>query len=79
LAVHDVVILDELATAVFFELVPLDDVLTLMRDKPPSVELVITGRRAAPEIIAAADLVTEMKPLKHYYDAGIPAREGIEY
>jgi cob(I)alamin adenosyltransferase len=40
---------------------------------------VITGRRAAPEIIAAADLVTEMKPLKHYYDAGIPAREGIEY
>jgi cob(I)alamin adenosyltransferase len=79
LGVHDVVILDELATAVFFELVPLDDVLTLMRDKPPSVEIVITGRRAAPEIIAAADLVTEMKPLKHYYDAGIPAREGIEY
>ena len=76
---YDLVVLDELITALFFELVPLDDVLALLRDKPPSVELVVTGRRAPAEIVAAADLVTEMRPLKHYYDAGIQAREGIEF
>ena len=43
------------------------------------MELVITGRRAPEELIAAADLVTEMRPLKHYYDAGVPARPGIEF
>jgi cob(I)alamin adenosyltransferase len=79
MGVHDVVVLDELVTAMLFALVPLDHVLALMRDKPPSVELVLTGRGASAEIIAAADLVTEMKPLKHYYDAGVAAREGIEY
>ena len=76
---YDLVVLDELVTAVFFELVPLDDVLALLRDKPAGVELVVTGRRAPAEIVAAADLVTEMRPVKHYYDAGVEAREGIEY
>ncbi len=76
---HDVVVLDELVTALFFELVPLGDVLDLMRAKPGHVELVVTGRRAPEELIEAADLVTEMVPRKHYYDAGIEAREGIEY
>ena len=76
---HDVVILDELVTAVFFELVPLDAVLDLIAARPSAVELVITGRRAPEELIAAADLVTEMRPLKHYYDAGVQARRGIEY
>lgn len=76
---YDVVVLDELVTAVFFELVPLADVLALLRDRPASVELVLTGRRAPDELVAAADLVTEMVPLKHYYDAGVGAREGIEY
>ena len=76
---HDVVILDELVTAVFFELVPLDAVLDLIAARPSAVELVITGRRAPEELIAAADLVTEMRPLKHYYDAGVKARRGIEY
>jgi len=75
----DVVVLDEVITAVFFELVPLDDVLRLLADKPQHVELVLTGRRAPDELVAAADLVTEMRPLKHYYDAGVEAREGIEY
>jgi len=79
MGVHDVVILDELVTAVFFELVPLADVLALMRDKPQAVEPVLTGRRAPAEIVAAADLVTEMTPVKHYYDAGIEARPGIEF
>ena len=76
---YDVVVLDELATAVYFELVPLDDVLALVREKPERVELVITGRRAPAALIAAADLATEMRPLKHYYDAGVHARPGIEY
>ena len=76
---YDVVVLDELVTALFFELVTLNDVLALLRDKPDHVELVLTGRRAPAELLEAADLVTEMVPRKHYYDAGVEAREGIEY
>jgi len=76
---YDLVVLDELVTAVFFELVPVDRVLALLSSKPAAVELVITGRRAPDELIAAADLATEMRPLKHYYDAGIEARPGIEF
>jgi cob(I)alamin adenosyltransferase len=76
---YDVVVLDELMTAVAFELVPVDDVLAMIAAKPTAVELIMTGRGAPEELIAAADLVTEMRPLKHYYDAGIKARPGIEY
>jgi cob(I)alamin adenosyltransferase len=76
---HDVVVLDELVTAVFFELVPLQAVLDLIREKPVRVELIITGRRAPEELVAAADLATEMRPLKHYFDAGVRARPGIEF
>ena len=76
---YDVVVLDELITAVFFELVTAADVCALFAGKPAHVELVATGRRAPAEIVAAADLVTEMRPLKHYYDAGVGAREGIEH
>jgi cob(I)alamin adenosyltransferase len=76
---YDVVVLDELVTALFFELVPLGDVFALMRDRPAHVELVLTGRRAPDELLEAADLVTEMLPRKHYYDAGVGAREGIEF
>lgn len=76
---YDLVVLDELVTAVFFELVPLQRVLDLIREKPEQVELVITGRRAPDELVAAADLATEMRPLKHYFDAGVQARPGIEF
>jgi cob(I)alamin adenosyltransferase len=76
---YDLVVLDELATALFFELVPLADVLALLAARPAHTELLLTGRRAPDEIIAAADLVSEMRPLKHYFDAGVNAREGIEY
>lgn len=76
---YDLVVLDELVTAVFFELVPLQSVLDLIRAKPRAVELIVTGRRAPEELIAAADLATEMRPLKHYYDAGVQARAGIEF
>lgn len=76
---YDVVVLDELAVALFFELLTIDDVLALIAVRPAGVELVITGRRAPEELIAAADLVTEMRPVKHYFDAGVAARRGIEY
>ncbi len=76
---YDLVVLDELATALFFELLPIDAVLDLLAARSAGVELVITGRRAPEELIAAADLVTEMRPLKHYYDAGVQARRGIEF
>ena len=71
--------LDELITAVFFELSPVDDVLAMMAAKPPPWSSCITGRGAPDELVAAADLVTEMRPLKHYYDAGVEARPGIEF
>jgi cob(I)alamin adenosyltransferase len=76
---YDVVVLDELITAVYFELIPVDAVLAMMAAKPAAVELVMTGRRAPDGLVAAADLVTEMRPLKHYYDAGVKARPGIEF
>jgi len=76
---HDLVVLDELCTALFFELVGIGDVLAMIAAKPAAVELVITGRRAPEALIAAADLVTEMKPIKHYYEAGVKARPGIEF
>jgi cob(I)alamin adenosyltransferase len=75
---YDLVILDELNMVVWFELVPLERVLALIEMKPAGTELVITGRRAAEEIIARADLVTEMREVKHYYTQKVPARRGIE-
>lgn len=75
---YDVVILDEINIALHFKLVTLQEVLDLMKSKAPNVELVLTGRKAQEEIIEMADLVTEMKEVKHYYNRGILAREGIE-
>ncbi|QSV45207.1 cob(I)yrinic acid a,c-diamide adenosyltransferase [Geobacter benzoatilyticus] len=75
---YDLVILDEVNGAVSFGLLNAEDVLELMAQKPSCVELVLTGRSADERIIAAADLVTEMREIKHYYRAGIPARVGIE-
>ncbi len=75
----DVVILDEANIATYFELFPVEDLLALIADKPERVELVITGRRADPRVIEAADLVTEMREIKHYYRRGVKARRGIEY
>jgi cob(I)alamin adenosyltransferase len=75
---HDLVILDEINGAVAFGLLAVDDVLDLMRRKPPEMELVLTGRNADPRVIEAADLVTEMTEIKHYYRQGVPSRIGIE-
>jgi len=74
----DVVIMDEGNVAAMVGLFSHDDLLALMDLKPEGVELVITGRGADPRVIEKADLVTEMKAVKHYYEAGVAARVGIE-
>lgn len=75
---YDIVILDEINVAIDFGLIPLSDILQLLDSKPETVELILTGRNAKPEILERADLVTEMVEKKHYYSKGIPARKGIE-
>lgn len=75
----DLVILDELNTALSLKLIPCPEVLQLMKKLPAKTELVITGRGAPPEIIQAADLVSEIKEIKHYFKKGIAARKGIEF
>lgn len=74
----DVLILDEANVAAACGLIPVERLLALIRRKPDDVELVLTGRGAHPDIVEAADLVTEMKCIKHYYEKGVPARRGIE-
>jgi cob(I)alamin adenosyltransferase len=76
---YDLVVLDEVNLAAAWNLVELDEVLKLIEDKPPGVELILTGRRADSKLVKAADLVTEMLKIKHPYDEGVAAREGIEY
>ena len=75
---YDVVILEEANIAVAVGLFSVKDLMDVIQQKPDHVELVITGRNAAPEVIEKADLVTEMKAVKHYYDQGVQARIGIE-
>jgi cob(I)alamin adenosyltransferase len=76
---HDLMILDEINLALTHHLIPLDEALEVLRQRPPWVEVVLTGRQAPPELIALADLVTEMRPVKHYYQAGVKSRRGIEW
>jgi len=75
---YDLFVCDEINGAVAFGLIDVEQVLELIQAKPQHVELVLTGRNADERVLSAADLVTEMKELKHYYQAGIPARVGIE-
>ena len=76
---YDVVILDEINVAVNLCLIDLKEVLQLIRNKPANVELVLTGRDAPTDIIEVADLVTEMKEIKHPFNRGSKARKGIEF
>ncbi len=76
---YDVVILDEIITAHYFHLVSLAEMMEIISSKPETVELVLTGRYAPPELIAAADLVSEIVEVKHYYQQGISSRKGIEH
>lgn len=75
----DMIILDEINYAIKFGLVSVESVLELIKIKPPALHLVLTGRDVRPEIIEAADLVTEMKEIKHPYKKGIKAQKGIEF
>lgn len=76
---YNVVILDEINVALKFRLLTLKDVIKIIQKTPRKIELVLTGRWAHPEILKIADLVTEMKEVKHYFKNGIKARKGIEY
>jgi len=76
---YDIVILDEILNAIDYGLVGLEETLQLLREKPPLVEVVLTGRHAPPPLIEIAHLVTEMVPVKHPFDQGIRSRRGIEY
>ncbi len=74
----DIVILDEIITAVTFRILAGEAVIALIRSKPKATELVLTGRGASEELVRSADLVTEMKEIKHYYNSGVAPRKGIE-
>lgn len=74
----DILILDEVLGALNNNLLGLDELLEFLRSKPQGLELVLTGRGAPPELLEAADLVTEMGEIKHYYRQGVPSRDGIE-
>jgi len=75
---YDMVIVEEGNVAAFCGLLTVDNLLDLITTKPDALELVITGRGADARIIEAADLVTEMREVKHYYQKGVDARLGIE-
>ena len=76
---YDIIILDEINYAVNLNLISIDDVLDLIKSKPENVDLVLTGNYAKKEVIEAADLVTEIKEIKHPFQKGIKAKEGIDY
>ena len=75
---YDLVILDEINVTVYFELLNEKDALAMIDSRPHGVELVLTGRYATDQVMARADLVTEMREVKHYFDQGVAARIGIE-
>ena len=76
---YDMVILDEITIAFFYKLLEVEDVVNIIKNRNPKIEVIVTGRYAPKELIDLADLVTEMKEIKHYYETqGLEAREGIE-
>ena len=75
---YDVVVLDEINIALYYKLFTEEAALEAIAGRAPHVEVIATGRYAPPALIEAADLVTEMREVKHYYRAGVPARRGIE-
>lgn len=76
---HDVVVLDELTYAINYGFVPLESVISTLRERPASVSVCITGRNAPEELCAVADLVTEMKSHKHPFEQGKKALQGIDF
>lgn len=75
---YDVVILDEVIMALYFELIEWEELEEIIKSKLDSVELILTGRKAPQKLMDMADLVTEMKEVKHYYQSGVQGRIGIE-
>ena len=75
----DIVILDEINNAVKLGLLDITEVLKLVQDKPPQIHIILTGRDAHPDLVAKADMVTEMRSLKHPYDCGLSAQKGIDF
>ena len=76
---YDLIVLDEINCAQDYGLITLEQVLSLIKDKPDHVELILTGRWAHPQVKKLAHLVTEMKEIKHYYRKGIKSRKGFEW
>lgn len=76
---YDMIILDEINVAVHFELLDFGDVINTLKKKPPALHLILTGRNARKELIEMADMVTEMREVKHHYNQGILAQKGIEF
>jgi len=76
---HDIIVLDEVNVAIWFDLLTESAVIDLIAERPADVELVLTGRRAPQAIIEMADLVSDMTEVKHYYEQGVIARKGIEF
>ncbi len=76
---YNLIILDEANIAIDLELIDIDEVVNVLKNKPEEMEIVLTGRNANQKIIDIAHLVSEIKPVKHYWDTGISARKGIEY
>jgi cob(I)alamin adenosyltransferase len=75
---YDIFILDEICIALYYNLINLEDIYHFILDKPKHVEIILTGRYCPKELLEMADLVTEMREIKHYYQMGIIARKGIE-
>jgi cob(I)alamin adenosyltransferase len=75
----DMVVADEICTALYYKLIDIEKTLELVKNCPNKTELVFTGRYACGALIEAADLVTEMREVKHFYADGVPARKGIEF
>ncbi|WP_353894369.1 cob(I)yrinic acid a,c-diamide adenosyltransferase [Proteinivorax hydrogeniformans] len=76
---YQIVVLDEILNCLYFDLITKKQLLDILERKPDNVELVLTGRNAPDDIIAKADLVTDMGQIKHPFEKGVMARRGIEY
>jgi cob(I)alamin adenosyltransferase len=75
---YDLIILDEAIVSIYFKLIRTEELVDFIKEKPENVELILTGRYCPEELVKLADLVTEMKEVKHYYQKGIKSRRGIE-
>ena len=76
---YDIILLDELNIVLRYDYLPLADVVEFLRNKPEGVHVIVTGRNAKPELMDAADMVTEMTMVKHHFKAGVKAQVGIEF